>query len=277
MCLYFLIMEIKEVNEQFKKLYKKYSNDNFEEINYVLSEILNKNILEIKLLQDISLSDFKKAKKIIVKHLKTKKPYQKIFKKSYFYGLEFFVNKNVLTPRSDSEVLVENALKENFKSCLDLCSGSGCLGLSIKYNKPEINLTLADYSRKALKVSKINAKKLNIKANIIKTNMFSNINDKYDLIVCNPPYIETETIKSLSDEVKKYDPIISLDGGEDGYKFYKIIYNELNEHLNDGGVCFLEIGYNQGNLVKMFKEKYKNVTLIKDYNNQDRVLKIVKE
>lgn len=273
----FLIMKYSDIKNELLNLYKDYnSSDKTSEIDYVLSEIKKVDLLKVKF-EDFSLKEYKKAKNIIIKHLKLDMPIQKIFKKAYFYGLEFYVNNNVLTPRQDSEILIENALKENFNSCLDLCCGSGALGLAIKKNRPQTNLTLVDISPKALKVSKINVKKLNENAKIIKSNMFDKIKDKFDLIVCNPPYIETKTIENLDNNVKKFDPKISLDGGVDGLKFYKIIYENLDNYLNSGGVCFLEIGYNQGSLVDLFKQRFKNVSLIKDYNNLDRVIKIVKE
>ena len=273
----FLIMKYSDIKNELLNLYNDYNfSDKTSDIDYVLSEIKKVDLLKVRF-EEFSLNEYKKAKNIILKHLKLDMPLQKIFKKAYFYGLEFYVNNNVLTPRQDSEILIENALKENFNCCLDLCCGSGALGLTIKKNRPQTNLTLVDISLKALKVSKINAKKLNENAKIIKSNMFDKIKDKFDLIVCNPPYIETKTIENLDNNVKNFDPKISLDGGVDGLKFYKIIYENLDNYLNSKGVCFLEIGYNQGSLVDLFKQKFKNVSLIKDYNNLDRVIKIVKE
>ncbi|MGN1208491.1 MAG: peptide chain release factor N(5)-glutamine methyltransferase [Christensenellales bacterium] len=256
--------------------YKKFDSGEFGEIDYCFSEILSKSALELKFC-DVSESEFEKAKKVILEHLTTNKPLQKIFGKAYFYGLEFFVDENVLTPRFDSEILVENALKFDFDSCLDLCSGSGCLGLAIKKNKPKINLVLADISNKALKVSKKNAKSLNLDAKFVKTDMFENISEKFDLIVCNPPYIETETIKTLSAEVKNFDPKIALDGGKDGLKFYRILADEIDEHLSRKGKCLIEIGYNQKVVKEMFQKKFENVTLLKDYNGLDRLIIIDKE
>lgn len=259
------------IKKELTREYKKFGNQNFEEIDYVFCELTKMPKTNL-LFCDIHENTIKRAKKIIKKHLISHKPLQKIFKNAYFFGLEFFVNKFVLTPRQDSEILVENALNLRFSSCLDLCCGSGCLGLSIAKNKPEINLTFADISTKALKVCKFNAKKHKIKAKFVKTNMFEKIDGKFDLIVCNPPYIETNVVKNLSDEVKNFDPIISLDGGEDGLKFYRILFENADKFLNKNGKCLLEIGYNQGHLVKLFEKKYKNVKLIKDYNNQNRVI-----
>lgn len=269
-------MKYVEIKNELINELKKYGLTNFEEIDYVLSEL--KNVSKSKLyFEDFDKKIFKKSEKVLSKHLKTKKPLQKIFKKAYFFGQKFYVNNHVLTPRFDSEILVENALKFDFNSCLDLCCGSGCLGLSIKQNKKDIALTLADISLKALKVAKINAKKLNLKADFVKTDMFQNITKKFDLIVCNPPYIETNEIEKLDDEVKKFDPVLALDGGCNGIRFYEILFNNLDKFLTEKGKALIEIGYNQGKLCDKFKEKYKNVKLIKDYNNLDRLLIIEKE
>ncbi|MBO5889358.1 MAG: methyltransferase, partial [Clostridia bacterium] len=133
-------------------------------------------------------------------------------------------------------------------------------------------INFADISKKALKVTKKNCKKHKVIAYFIKTDMFKNIKDKYDLIICNPPYIETDVVKTLDNEVKNFDPILALDGGEDGLKFYNIIYNEIENYLTNNGKCIIEIGYNQVHLIEKFKQKFKSVELIKDYNNLDRAI-----
>ncbi|MBE5745896.1 MAG: peptide chain release factor N(5)-glutamine methyltransferase [Clostridiales bacterium] len=269
-------MEYKNIKQELIILYEKFNNKNIFEIDYFLSYFLNKTNLEVKF-YNFSEKEYKKLKKIILKHLKTNMPIQKIYKKAYFYKREFFVNNHVLTPRFDSEVLIEYILNKSFKNVLDLCAGSGCLGITIKKEKPEINLSLADISNKALRVCKKNCIKHNVDFKLIKTNMFENIKDKYDLIICNPPYIETENIEKLNIEVKNFDPIISLDGGQDGLKFYNIIFENIDKYLSDNGKCIIEIGYNQGHLIEKFKTKFKNVKKIVDYNNLDRAIYFEKE
>lgn len=268
-------MEYIKAKNQLIQLYCKFNNSNYHEIDYIFGEILKKPKTEL-LFCDVRVLQQKKAIKIAKIHLKTKKPLQKIFKKAYFFGNSFYVNQNVLTPRFDSEILVENALKFNFSNVLDLCAGSGCLGLSIWQNKPNINLTFADISSKALKVCKKNAKRLGARAKFVKSNMFENIKGKFDLIVCNPPYIETDVVKSLDEEVKNFDPILSLDGGKDGLKFYRILFENLNKYLAENGKCLIEIGYNQKDLLNLFNQKFDKTKLIKDYNGQDRVILIEK-
>lgn len=269
-------MEYLEVRKELSKIYKTFYNDNFGEIDYVLGEILNKNYSEIHFC-DISKKQFLKAKKIVLKHLKTYMPYQKIFKRAYFYGLSFYVNENVLTPRQDSEILIEQAIKQKFNSVLDLCCGSGCLGLTIKKNRPSALVTLADISKKAIKISKINAKNLGVSAEFVVSDMFKNIHEKFDLIVCNPPYISISDAKKLSVEVKDFDPKIALVGGETGDEFYRILFDNLDKFLTKNGVCLIEIGYNQGYLLDIFKEKYVDCEIFADYNGINRVIKICRK
>lgn len=269
-------MEYKLVKEKFLKLFDKYNNRRIENIDYILSYYLNKSIIEIKF-YNFNKKEIQQLNKYIIKFLKTNMPVQKLFKKAFFFKREFFVNKNVLTPRFDSEVLIEEILQKKFTKVLDLCAGSGCLGITLKCEKPEINLTIADISKKALNICNKNCKKHNIKAKLIETDMFKKINGKFDLIICNPPYIETETVKNLGEDVKNFDPILALDGGQDGLKFYNIIFKEIDNYLTINGKCIIEIGFNQGYLEEKFKEKYKSVKLIKDYNNLDRAIYFEKE
>lgn len=268
-------MEYLKLKKILVDYYNDYHDNNFDQIDYVLAEIKGQSICEIKF-SNFSKKEIRLAKRVVIRHLKTKKPYQKIFKRAYFFGLTFYVNENVLTPRQDSEILVENILKTDFNSLLDICCGSGCLGLSVKRNKPSIECLLSDISSKAIRVSKKNAKRLGVDVEFKKSNMFDKIEGKFDVIVCNPPYIETKTIDLLEEDVKKFDPILALDGGEDGLKFYKILYEKLDQFLSDNGKCFLEIGHNQGFLKEIFSEKY-CAELLNDYNDLNRLLILKKE
>lgn len=206
------------------------------------------------------------------------KPVQYITHSQEFFGENFYVDENVLIPQPDTEIAVEETLKIISNSnkekldILDLCTGSGAIAISIKraFNK-KTNITASDISLKALEVAKKNANvilKDKNAINFIKSDMFENIDKKFDIIVTNPPYIETETIKHLSKEVQK-EPKIALDGGEDGLKFYKKIKEHVKNYLNKNGFLIMEIGYNQKeNITKMFK----NSKCIKDYCNNDRVI-----
>ena len=164
-------------------------------------------------------------------------PVQYIIHKQYFEGLEFYVDENVLIPQPDTEILVEetiNIIKENYKDkkvrILDLCTGSGAIAISIasilkKDMKINFEITASDISEKAIEIAKRNAINNDVEVNFVKSNLFESINEKFDIIVSNPPYIETNVINGLSKEVQN-EPIIALDGGQDGLDFYRKIVEE---------------------------------------------------
>lgn len=214
-------------------------------------------------------------------------PIQYITNSQEFMGEKFYVDENVLIPQPDTEVVVLNAIKiikemlnknekNNNINVLDLCTGSGIIAISIlNYLKEDINkisMYATDISEKALEIAKkneINILKNSSKINFIKSDMFNNLKDiKFDLIVSNPPYIKTSVIESLSNEVKN-EPHIALDGGADGLKFYKIIWNNKDNYLKKDGYIVLEIGFDQR---KDVQEIFKNSTCIKDYAGNDRVI-----
>ena len=170
------------------------------------------------------------------------------------------------------EEVLKVAKKED--KILDLCTGSGIIGISLAKNLLSDNIVAVDISDTALKVSKLNAKNQNVNVSYIKSDLFENVNDKFDIIVSNPPYIETETIKELSEDVQK-EPIIALDGGADGLDFYRKISLEAKEYLKENGKLFFEIGYNQKEAIfKILKDlNYKNIECVKDLGNNDRVIK----
>ena len=219
-----------------------------------------------------------------VKHM----PLQYILNEAYFYNLKFYVDENVLIPRQDTEVLVENVIndyKNGVINLLDLCTGTGAIGISIAKNINVNNLILADISEKALEIVKRNIHTNNIEnSNVyfLITDMFSNImkfkidnNIKnFDVITINPPYIESSVIDTLDNEVKYFEPRIALDGGEDGLKFYKIIFDNIYQHLSLNGKVYMEIGFNQANSIRdLFSSyEYNNFNVIKDLANNDRVI-----
>lgn len=204
-------------------------------------------------------------------------PLQYIIGEQEFMGLKFKVNPNVLIPRQDTETLVEEALKvlKPGMQVLDLCTGSGCILISLMKNVPDLTGIGSDVSKTALLVAKENAKQYELAAEWVRSDLFDNIGGKYDMIVSNPPYIRTEEIAKLMPEVRDFEPIDALDGREDGLYFYRRIVGEAQEYLNPGGYLYFEIGYDQGEAVSsMMREAgFTDVEVIKDLAHNDRVVK----
>ena len=205
-------------------------------------------------------------------------PLQHITGVQEFMGLEFLVNEHVLVPRQDTEVLVECVL-EDLKSgmhILDMCTGSGCILLSLLKlcGMSNVKGVGVDISEEALKVAKQNAEKLEVNARFISSDLFCDVEGKYDVIVSNPPYIRTSVIEELKEEVKFHDPFIALDGKEDGLYFYRRIVEESPKYLIKGGKLYFEIGHDQGEDVsKLMKDAgFVDVTVKKDLAGLDRVV-----
>lgn len=205
-------------------------------------------------------------------------PLQQLTKEAYFYGMKFFVNENVLIPRQDTEVLVEQVLslskeKENLK-LLDMCTGSGCILLALLANLKQASGTGVDLSEKALEVAQRNSKELGIEVSWVQSDLFDKVSGSYDIIVSNPPYIETSVIEGLMDEVKLYEPRMALDGTEDGLFFYRGITMQAGKYLKNNGILAFEIGYNQGKAVSEFMKEngYKEVQVLQDLAGLDRVV-----
>lgn len=208
----------------------------------------------------------------------THMPVQHITGYQNFMGLEFAVDENVLIPRYDTEILVEEILKDGGSglNILDMCTGSGCILISLLKYMNDCKGIGTDISYEALEVAKQNAKRLEVESTFIQSNMFDNIseNEKFDLIVSNPPYIRSDVIPTLMEEVRAFEPVLALDGDEDGLKFYRIIIEKSRKYLNRSGKLFFEIGYDQGESVKNLMEAagFKDVTVVKDFSGLDRVV-----
>jgi len=193
-----------------------------------------------------------------------------------FFGLTFKVNENVLIPEQETELLVEEVIKHSEgKSVLDMCTGSGCIAISIAlFGKPS-RVSASDISPKALEVARENAKSLKAgEISFIQGDMFENVTEKFDIIVSNPPYIETKVIDELMPEVRDYIPRLALDGDIDGLKFYRIISKEAVKKLNKNGRIFYEIGYNQSRAVAsiLLENGFTDVKIMKDYSGLDRIV-----
>lgn len=206
-------------------------------------------------------------------------PLQHITHRQEFMKMDFFVDENVLIPRPDTEILVEEVIKiaqkYNSPRILDLCTGSGAIAISLKKFVPNSDITAVDISEKALEIAQKNAKKLETKINFLKSDLFDKLdNKKFDIIVSNPPYIRKDEIKKLSEEVQK-EPKIALDGGEDGLDFYRIIAEQAINYLKTGSFLCFEIGYNQKNdVIKIIEDEqnYKNTYCKKDLYGNDRII-----
>ena len=203
-------------------------------------------------------------------------PLQQITGEQEFMGLSFYVNEHVLIPRQDTEVLVEEAAKflKDGMSFLDLCTGSGCILLSLLHLRAGAEGIGADLSPEALKVAAQNRERLGVKAELIESDLFDKIEGAFDVIVSNPPYIKREEIETLMDEVRLHEPYMALDGHEDGLYFYRKIAEEAPKHLRAGGGLFLEIGWDQGESVsELLREQgFSDVKVVKDLAGLDRVV-----
>lgn len=210
----------------------------------------------------------------------TRVPLQYILGTQEFMGLSFQVNSSVLIPRQDTETLVELVLSsltgadEKEYSILDLGTGSGCIAVSIKKNIPGVRMTASDASKQSLLVAKENARAHGTEMRFIRSDLFDNINERFDRIVSNPPYIKTADILGLEPEVSTFEPAAALDGHEDGLYFYRKIAEAAVDHLNEDGMLFLEIGCDQGKDVsKLLTDAgFRNVQVRKDLTGNDRVV-----
>lgn len=203
-------------------------------------------------------------------------PLQHITHEQEFMGLEFYVNEHVLIPRQDTETLVEEVLRylHDGMKILDMCTGSGCILLSLLKYSNACEGVGVDISADALEVAKENARRLSLAPQWINSNLFENVEGTFDIIVSNPPYIKTDVIENLEPEVKDHEPFIALDGDADGLKFYRIISKDAREHLLKGGMLFFEIGHDEKDEVVtiMEEEGYREVTALKDLAGNDRVV-----
>ena len=212
-------------------------------------------------------------------------PLQQIVGETEFMGLPFFVSEDVLCPRQDTEILVEEVLRclKDGDEILDLCAGSGCIGISLmklgEWERRHLTLDGADLSEKALAIAEKNALRNGLKEECFRFyqgDLFDAIeeNRRYDVIVSNPPYIPSEDIKELMPEVKDHEPLMALDGKEDGLFFYRRITQQAASHLKEGGWLCYEIGYDQGESVAelMMQSDYKDVRVIQDLSGNDRVV-----
>lgn len=205
------------------------------------------------------------------------KPIQYIVNNQIFYGYNFYVDENVLIPQPDTEILVEEVINiakslPQTPTILDICTGSGAIAVAIRKNL-ECTMYASDISKNALEIARKNTVINNTEVSFIHSDMFENISRKFNIIVSNPPYIETKVIDTLSQEVKN-EPRMALDGGRDGLDFYRILVDKARKYLEKDGILAVEIGYNQKQEVIQIFEKYgfSDIYAKKDFANQDRIV-----
>ena len=274
-------MVIKELLHNSITKLRESGNDNpVFEAHALFRRVLSISATDLVLMHDkkVSKSQEKKILSSIERRI-SGEPLQYILGVQEFMSLEFKVTQSVLIPRADTETLVEyviNEKKNDGFTLLDIGTGTGCIPLSIAAYCPRAFVRGLDISTDAIKLAEENAKKLMLQSrvNFELCDILSDIpNGKYDIITSNPPYIETEVIGTLQTEVKDYEPRLALDGGTDGLKFYRRICEIAPNLLNPGGMLIFEIGYDQGDKVSsIMKNRFKDVTVIKDLCSNDRVI-----
>lgn len=279
-------MKIKDVLFQGVSILKE---NNIEDANMkarvVLADLLGKNKEYLMIHEEDDIKDG--LNKIFlgkIERLKNHEPLQYVINKQDFMGLELYVDKNVLIPQPDTENLVEEVILLSDKKrkyirdeirILDLCTGSGAIAISLSKLINKSLVYASDISKKALKIAEENSMKNQANVMFIESDLFDKISKlyKFDIIVSNPPYIEKEVIKTLSEEVQK-EPVLALDGGDDGLDFYRKIAEKAKEYLNTEGFLAFEIGYNQKVAVEnILKENgYQNIYSRKDLGGNDRIV-----
>ncbi len=265
-----------ELKRNLEISFKKAGIDETADIDWIICEVTGKQRSMLPfhgLFSTEEMNKIMKAVELRLKHI----PLAYIFGKTNFYGYDFMVNENVLIPRLDTEILIEklkeDILSQNKKvSVLDIGTGSGAIAIVLK-KETDASVSAVDVSCEALEVAKKNAETLGAEIEFALSNLFENVKGKFDFVVSNPPYIESDVCLTLEPEVVDNEPILALDGGKDGLDFYREIINQAPNFLNDGGKLYFEIGYNQAEAVSnLMKENFKNIKVYKDYGGNDRVV-----
>ena len=223
---------------------------------------------------------------LIEKHIKEDVPLSHLVGFEYFYDRKYKVTKNVLSPRMETEELIYKVIeyvkassKNNFK-ILDLCTGSGIIAITLKKELSQfsIDVVASDISEEAIKVAKENAQSHDATIKFIQSDIFNNIADKFDIIVSNPPYIDRKDEVTMQDNVLKYDPHLALFAEEEGMYFYRKIIEQANDYLNENGVIFFEIGYDQKDkIIKLADLNGYSAEVYKDINGRDRMAFLVRK
>ena len=249
------------------------------EAELFLSYVLDTSRIHLLIDQNVEMTEEQKKRydQCLLKR-SHHQPYAQIVGKKEFMGLDFIVTPDVLIPRPDTENIVENALQvlkampQQKVRVLDLCCGSGAIGISIAYYEKKAVVTGADLSVDALKIAKANAQRNRTDISLIQSDLFQDLSELYDLIVTNPPYIPTREIDELSSDVKDFEPKMALDGGETGLDFYQSIFLKASDYLTPGGMIICECGWNQVNEITCIAKNYDFSVqkVIRDLSGLDR-------
>lgn len=273
------------VKEALKKAKEELKNvpDRDVDASWIVSAVsgLTRNQLHFDCDRDLNEKQIILLEKILERR-KTREPLQHIFGFVPFYNIELKTDSRALIPRDETAILVEKALeiinKNNYKTLLDIGTGSGAIAVTIKKNAPHITVTASDISENALSLAKENAENNDADVTLIKSDLFESIDEKFDVILSNPPYIPTKDIEKLEKELS-FEPQNALDGGADGLDFYRDIISEAKEHLNKKGLLMFEIGFDQGDAVKtlLSKNGFTENFILKDFSGLDRIVYTFKE
>jgi release factor glutamine methyltransferase len=244
---------------------------------FLLTEIckISRSELYLKLNDVIDDEKLIELNRAIEMHVFDLIPVQYILEYTYFYGLKFLVNKNVLIPRFDTEVVVDEVIKANINykhaRIIDVCTGTGCIAIATKVNIPDADITAIEISTAAIEVAKENAKLNKVDINFIQNDLLENINGEFDIIVSNPPYIDIE--EDVMSLVTNNEPHLALYSPEAGLFHYRKILEQSKSRLSKTGVIIFEIAYNKRKeMIELVEKYYSNYEIIKDLNNNDRIM-----
>jgi len=279
-------MTIADFKNKFKIDLSELYTDSEKDFLYsvFVEKVLGLNQIQQRMMSDQKLSDVKENQfQNILSELKTGKPYQHLLGETEFYGMTFFVNENVLIPRPETEELLEMAIQKIQSSdfdfqglkILDIGTGSGVIPLVLKKHFPEANISSIDFSGKALEIAKKNAEFHQLEVNFIHADYLNfDLNENYDVIISNPPYIGIEEEKEIEDSVKGFEPTMALfSPTSDALIFYKKIADDSIKHLNKNGFLFLEINQKLGDeTLELYQNIFSNAELIKDLSENNRFI-----
>jgi release factor glutamine methyltransferase len=263
-------------------LLAKQANIDEKKVKLLLAEVLQVSLPELPLHYDRLLSESKAGSfRSYIRQLMTHKPVQYILQKAWFYGLELFVNEEVLIPRPETEGLVEWVLAENATSAdvLDIGTGSGCIALALKANNPSLHISAVDNSPFALQVAMVNARQLQLDIQFYQKNYYPHHSRKYDILVSNPPYISSADYLLLPAEVRDYEPQSALAAGRDGLADYRKIISRAAAHTHPHSQIYLEIGEQQAAAITAIAHRYgyQDVVVKQDLTGRDRYLRIKRD